>query len=259
MTDSPRRRTTSPGRGAWGHRGWYDSKTPPPADHVSYNQDQVGLRFGWVEILTAERRYTRGWSDPMVLTRCTGCGNVQWTNYTSLKLGKSKGCWPCSRPRKIPRKLDRVLTQAKQRCTNPNDAAYARYGGRGITFDFDSVTEAGLWILENLGPCPEGHELDRVDNNRGYAPGNLRWATPAQNMANRRCTRLEEYRPEEWPYEENTVRRKLSEGFSREEIFQQAESAVTQRRKGWRRIQQRLTSMTSEMRGRDIGTPRKGS
>lgn len=195
----------------------------------------------------------------MVLTRCTGCGNVQWTNYTSLKLGKSKGCWPCSRPRKIPRKLDRVLTQAKQRCTNPNDAAYARYGGRGITFDFDSVTEAGLWILENLGPCPEGHELDRVDNNRGYAPGNLRWATPAQNMANRRCTRLEEYRPEEWPYEENTVRRKLSEGFSREEIFQQAESAVTQRRKGWRRIQQRLTSMTSEMRGRDIGTPRKGS
>lgn len=195
----------------------------------------------------------------MVLTRCTGCGREQWTNYTNLKTGKSKGCWPCSRPRKIPKKLDRVLTAAKQRCTNPNDPRYARYGGRGITFDFDSVTEAGLWILENLGPCPPGRELDRVDNNLGYAPGNLRWATRRQNASNRECSRLEEYRPEEWPYEENTVRRKLSEGFSREEIFQQAELAVTHKRKGWRRIQQRLTSMTSEMRARSIGTPRKES
>lgn len=259
MTDSRQRPIIPSGRGAWGHRGRYDSKTPPPADHVSYNQDQVGLRFGWVEILTAERRYTRGWYDPMVLTRCTGCGRVQWTNYTNLKLGKSKGCWPCSRPRKIPKKLDRVLTAAKQRCTNPNDPRCARYGGRGITFDFDSVTEAGLWILENLGPCPPGRELDRVDNDLGYAPGNLRWATRRQNASNRECSRLEAYRPEEWPYEENTVRRKLSEGFSREEIFQQAELAVTHKRKGWRRIQQRLTSMTSEMRARDIGTPRTAS
>lgn len=259
MTDSQQRPTILSGRGAGGHRGRYDLKTPPPTDHVSYNQGQVGLRFGWVEILTPERRYMDGWSTPMVLTRCTSCGRVQWTNYTNLSLGKSKGCWPCSRPRKIPRKLDRVLTQAKQRCTNPNDAAYARYGGRGITFDFDSVTEAGLWILENLGPCPEGHELDRVNNNLGYAPGNLRWATRRQNVSNRECSRLEEYHPEEWPYEENTVRRKLSEGFSREEIFQQAELAVTQKRKGWRRIQQRLTSMTSETRGRSIGTPRKES
>jgi hypothetical protein len=36
-----------------------------------------------------------------------------------------------------------------------------------------------------MGECPEGHTLDRIDNQRGYEPGNCRWATMADQNANR--------------------------------------------------------------------------
>ena len=246
MTALPQPRTTKYGPRSKGNLGRYDSTTPPPAEHVSYAPDRVGLQYGWVKIISAEVRYTRkGWHTPMMLTECTGCGRRQWTNLESLRLGRSKGCQSCSSQRTLPKYLDQILTTAKQRCTNPNDPNWKRYGARGITFDFPSVTEAGLWILENLGERPPKHELDRVDNNRGYAPGNLRWATRKQNAANRQNTILEEYKPEEWPYAVGVVRRRLREGLTREQIIEQARQAVKEKRKNWRGIEQRLQSMTS--------------
>lgn len=246
MADSPQHRTTKYGPRSTGNLGRYDSTMPPPAEHVSYAPDRVGLQYGWVKIIKAEVRYTRkGWHTPMMLTECTGCGRQQWTNLESLRLGRSRGCQSCSSQRTLPRYLDRILTAAKQRCTNPNDPNWVRYGARGITFDFPSVTEAGLWILENLGERPPKYELDRVDNNRGYAPGNLRWATRKQNVANRQNTILEEYKPEEWPYAVGVVRRKLREGFTREQIIEQARRSVREKRKNWRGIERRLRSMTS--------------
>jgi len=44
-----------------------------------------------------------------------------------------------------------------------------------------------MWILENLGPCPEGMELDRKNNNGHYEPGNMRWATRQKQMQNTRA------------------------------------------------------------------------
>jgi hypothetical protein len=86
--------------------------------------------------------------------------------------------------------LELVLTTvvgARQRCLNPNNAAYSNYGGRGITFEFPSVRSAAEWVLDNLGTKPEGnYSLDRVDNSRGYTPGNLRWATRAEQNGNKR-------------------------------------------------------------------------
>lgn len=40
-------------------------------------------------------------------------------------------------------------------------------------------------FLADMGACPEGYTLDRIDNQCGYEPGNCRWATVAQQNANR--------------------------------------------------------------------------
>lgn len=243
MMDLPRPQTTSSG---WLGKGdVLDWPKPYHSGPVSKRPEIVGLQFGWAKIISSRMRYRPGWRHPIVLISCTGCGETKWTLWGNLKQGKTRGCQHCSQPRQIPRELDRVLTSAKQRCTNPRDAGRRRYVDRGIRFNFESVLAAGLWVMENLGPRPEGAELDRIDNNGHYEPGNLRWVTRARNMANRECTRIPEWMPQDWPYARSVVSRKLREGLSREEILADAQMAIDQKRKNWRGIQQWFTTYST--------------
>ena len=80
-----------------------------------------------------------------------------------------------------------ILANAKQRCRNPNDVAFYNYGGRGIEFRFPSIRAAAEWVLDNIGSKPTSlHTLDRIDNDRHYEPGNLRWATRTEQARNKR-------------------------------------------------------------------------
>lgn len=45
------------------------------------------------------------------------------------------------------------------------------------------------YVEEHLGPKPRGFSIDRIDNARGYEPGNVRWASPARQQRNKRNTR----------------------------------------------------------------------
>lgn len=243
MADSQPPRTTS--SGLRGRRGLYDLNMPPPAAHVSFKPEMVGRRFGRVEIISPEKRWNAKMNHCYVLTRCTGCGATQWQNLGNLRIGRSMGCQSCSQPpQPYPHWLDRRLTTQKQRCTNPRDPGYPNYGGRGITFDFPSVRAGCLWVMENLGLPDKPMELDRVNNNLGYAPGNLRWATHKENNANRRNTRIIEWRTEDWPYSISVVRRKLAQGMTREEILDDAWLAVQEKRKNWRNIEKWFASTT---------------
>lgn len=76
----------------------------------------------------------------------------------------------------------------KRRCLDPRHKSYIHYGGRGIMIYSPWITDFSLfndWLNSALGPCPEGHTLDRIDNDRGYEPGNLRWATQEEQLKNR--------------------------------------------------------------------------
>lgn len=74
---------------------------------------------------------------------------------------------------------------AQQRCTNPNDQNWRRYGGRGITM-CDRWLSSFENFLSDLGRRPAAdYSLDRVDNERGYSPDNCRWATASEQARNR--------------------------------------------------------------------------
>ena len=74
-----------------------------------------------------------------------------------------------------------------QRCFNPNATGYAYYGGR----DPDPVTVCDYYCdfvnwFADWGVPGDGLSMDRINNDRGYEPGNLRWADAAMQVANRR-------------------------------------------------------------------------
>lgn len=80
----------------------------------------------------------------------------------------------------------------KNRCNNPNHTGYARYGGRGITYDLR--WEKFENFIEDMGEMPKPRmELDRANNDGNYCKENCRWAdkeTQARNRGGKRPTRL---------------------------------------------------------------------
>ncbi len=74
------------------------------------------------------------------------------------------------------------------RCTNPNDAGYKNYGGRGITVHPDWLKFENFW--RDMGDAPAGMSIERKKNDEGYNPGNCKWATWKEQCNNRRSSRL---------------------------------------------------------------------
>jgi len=80
----------------------------------------------------------------------------------------------------------RIWATIKQRCTNPAVACYRHYGGRGVTM-CDLWLKSFMDFYKEVGPSPgKQYRLDRIDNSRGYEPGNVRWATQRDNCNNTR-------------------------------------------------------------------------
>lgn len=154
---------------------------------MKYLIDLSGQRFGK---LTAEEYLGKG------LWRCRcDCGGTSTCLTSNLRKGNSTSCG-CYR---IKHGLSHTPThhvwrEMRNRCTNPKNRAYANYGGRGITVCSEWSDFARF--VEDMGLRPEGHQLDRIDNNSGYSPTNCRWVLQQENLNNKRTNRILEFRGE---------------------------------------------------------------
>lgn len=124
------------------------------------------------------------------------CGTERALNSQVLADGKSNSCG-CLHKEIVSEvntthggsysRLYKQWTSMKGRCQNPNDENYQLYGGRGI-FVCQEWVDSFDAFAKYVGDRPKGTSLDRINNNDGYRPGNVRWATIGQQLANTRRT-----------------------------------------------------------------------
>ena len=152
----------------------------------------TGRRFG--RLLVSERGDGLSTEEARWRCRCD-CGRITEVRSSTLRHGTTRSCGCLARELARARAVVHGASTTpeyeawhsmKQRCTNPNHAAWANYGGRGIRV-CDEWLDSFEAFLVHVGPKPHPRlTFDRINNDGNYEPGNVRWATWSQQNSNQR-------------------------------------------------------------------------
>lgn len=125
-------------------------------------------------------------------------------------------------------RLYRIWIDMRQRCNNPNNKRYHKYGGRGINYcqEWTSWLNFTEWALEN--GYDDTLTIDRINNNDGYYPNNCRWATQKQQANNRSTshyitiddvTKTVSEWAEHFNINKSTIFTRIAKGWTEEDLF----------------------------------------
>lgn len=150
----------------------------------------LGKRFGKLTIVCEASPFRRG-KNTFYTVKCD-CGNTKDIQKSSILSGRSKSCGKgfCNHATKHGASYTKeysIYLGMKGRCYCKSASGYDMYGARGISVCDRWLGEDGFAnFFSDMGNCPEGCSLDRIDAQGDYRPENCRWATLSLQSYNQR-------------------------------------------------------------------------
>lgn len=159
-------------------------------------KDLTGLTFGKLTVIRFEKKVGAGQGSKAKWRCKCVCGGTSIVFGANLSRGHTRSCGCVFHGPNVkntthghtrgfsPTRTYRSWSNMKKRCLNPKDRAFPDYGGRGIKV----CKRWGRFenFLSDMGECPEGLFLERINNNSGYFKSNCKWATMREQSRNRR-------------------------------------------------------------------------
>jgi hypothetical protein len=122
--------------------------------------------------------------------RCVcDCGKEKILRIGHFNSGKMKSCGCHWKTGKSGSREQWSYNNMMSRCHNPKNKRYKDYGTKGIVV-CESWRGNFKKFYEDMGECPNGYQIDRIDNNKGYYKQNCRWVDPKTNMSNRSVSKI---------------------------------------------------------------------
>lgn len=150
--------------------------------------DLSGMRFErWTVVCPSDTK-------PRYYDCVCDCGKRKEVFSGNLVNGKSKSCGCLSAELTREREKTHGLTGTKEHLIWLSMVNRAHYYTTSNSFYYEErgIGVCQRWLdsfedfLEDMGACPEGLTLERIDNKLGYSPDNCKWDSPSRQASNRR-------------------------------------------------------------------------
>jgi hypothetical protein len=199
---------------------------------------EIGDRFGDLEVMSIGEK--RGTSRHIHYNCKCVCGREVVVPSYRLKSGATRSCG-CSKVKhghtsrifKGGTEVYKRYVEMHRRCEEKGHRGYERYGAKGIKVCDRWSGENGFeHFFADMGPCPPGYQLDRIDGTKGYSPDNCRYASLKTQNRNRSDNIWIEYKGlrqilQDWGtafgVSGNFISRRLKKGLSMREIEELAD------------------------------------